>query len=134
MWGVWDVEYIVYDQGQMRRFVSIVFLLLCSLGPLSALLPGSAESQLPACCRRHGVHHCAMAMAEQGSGGGHVVSAPSRCPQFHRSSPATRGAFAPPATSALVHTAEDELLIAAERAATLHQARTTADRGPPTIL
>jgi hypothetical protein len=117
----------------MRRFVSIAFILLCWLGPLSALLPGSDESQLPACCRRHGAHHCAMA-ADQVSGAGHVVSAPARCPQYHRLSPATRGAFAPLRTSAIAVAAESRLVIPAAQSASLDQTGTTTNRGPPALL
>jgi hypothetical protein len=117
----------------MRRFVSIVFIVLCGLGPLSALVPGSDESQLPACCRRHGAHHCAMTTAaDQASS--HVVSAPSRCPQYHRSFPANRGAFALPASPAAAHTAAAELVIAAAQTAGLHQTRANTNRGPPALL
>jgi hypothetical protein len=125
----------MYDQVQMRRFVSIVFLLLCSLGPLSALLPGSAESQLPACCRRHGVHHCAMATAsEQGSGGGHVVTAPAHCPQYHRGSAATAGVFTPATGLGIAQPLDTSAVIAGIQTVTLHRARASADRGPPAIL
>jgi hypothetical protein len=125
----------MYDQGQMRRFVSIVFLLLCSLGPLSALLPGSAESQLPACCRRHGAHRCSMTtVAEQGSGGGHVVAAPAHCPQFHRGSAATAGVFTPSTGLGIAQSVDTSAVIAAIQTVTLHPARASADRGPPAIL
>ncbi len=130
-----NVENIMYDQGQMRRFVSIVFLLLCSLRPLSALLPGSAESQLPACCRRHGVHHCEMAgAAEQVSGGGHAVTAPAHCPQYHRGSAATVGVFRPATGLGITQSLDTSAAIAATQTVTLHRARASADRGPPAIL
>jgi hypothetical protein len=119
----------------MRRFVSIVFLLLCSLGPLSALLPGSEESQLPACCRRHGAHHCAMAMAmEQGSGGGHVVTAPAHCPQYHRGSAATAGVFTPATGVRIAQPLATSAAIAGMQTVTLYRARANADRGPPATL
>jgi hypothetical protein len=117
----------------VRRLISIAMVLLFWLGPLSALLPGSDESQLPACCRRHGAHHCAMASGGV-SGAGDVVSAPSRCPQYHRSSPATRGAFALPRTSAIAVAAESCPLIAVPLRGSLHQTRTSANRGPPALL
>jgi hypothetical protein len=130
-----DVENIMYDQVQMRRFVSIVFLLLCCLGPLSALLPGSAESQLPACCRRLGAHHCAMATAsEQGSGSGHVVTAPAHCPQYRHGSAATAGVFTPSTGLGIAQSLESRAVTAGIQTVTLHRARTSSDRGPPAIL
>src|ERR1035438_7820369 len=47
----------------MRRALCAFLILLCWLGPLADVLPATAESRLPACCRRHGAHHCAMAAA-----------------------------------------------------------------------
>jgi hypothetical protein len=44
----------------MRRGFSIFLILFFGLGPLSALVDSSAEAGLPAYCRRHGAHHCAM--------------------------------------------------------------------------
>ncbi len=46
----------------MRRGFSIFLILLFGLGPLSAFVDGSEDASLPACCRRNGAHHCAMAM------------------------------------------------------------------------
>jgi len=47
---------------EMRRGFSIFLILFFGLGPLSAFVDGSEDASLPACCRRHGAHHCAMAM------------------------------------------------------------------------
>jgi hypothetical protein len=44
----------------MRRGFSIFLILFFGLGPLSALVDSSADAGLPACCRRHGAHHCAI--------------------------------------------------------------------------
>jgi hypothetical protein len=44
----------------MRRVFSIFLILFFGLGPLSALVEGSDDASLPACCRRLGAHHCAM--------------------------------------------------------------------------
>ncbi|UWZ83753.1 hypothetical protein [Occallatibacter riparius] len=117
----------------MRRFVSIVILLLCSLGPLNALLPGSEESQLPACCRRHGMHHCMMALAEQ-AGNGHVVSAPSRCPQYHRGSVARVGVYTPSTGIGVAQPIESAGIPAESQTVTLRRAWTEGNRGPPTLL
>jgi len=47
----------------MRRGLSILLILVFGLGPLSATLQASDDAYLPACCRRNGAHHCAMAVA-----------------------------------------------------------------------
>jgi len=117
----------------MRRFVSIVFLLWCSLGPLSALLPGSEESQLPACCRRHGAHHCMMALAGQ-AGSGHMVNAPARCPEYHRGSPARVGVYTSSAGLGVARALETSTVIAEIEAVTLRQTWTSTSRGPPAFL
>src|SRR5579859_3432210 len=119
----------------MRRFVSIVFIALCWLGPLSPLVPGSDESQLPACCRRHGAHRCMMAQAgETAATDGHVASAPAHCPQYHRGLPASAGAFALPAEPRVAQPLGSEPAMAAVRTATLQPGRASADRGPPSLL
>ena len=69
----------------MRRIVGICLVLLYWLGPLMALVPASAESRLPACCRRGGRHHCMMNMAERAAledGHTHWSAPASKCPIF----------------------------------------------------
>ena len=69
----------------MRRIVVICLVLLYWLGPLMALVPASAESRLPACCRRGGKHHCMMNMAERAAledGHPHWMAPASKCPCF----------------------------------------------------
>jgi hypothetical protein len=70
----------------VRRLLSFTLLLLFSLPllmPLVALGQGP-ESQLAACCRRAGAHHCAMS-AEQLAlldGGRHFTAPQSTCPMM----------------------------------------------------
>lgn len=68
----------------MRRGFSILLVLLFGLGPLSAALGASEDSTLPACCRRHGEHHCAMEISSNSATSGSTPSftAPPRCPLF----------------------------------------------------
>jgi hypothetical protein len=124
----------------MRRLLSIFLILLFWLGPLAAFLPGSDESRLPPCCRRHGAHHCAMYLrmmamaAEAASGGTPIVTAPVTCPRFP--------GFAPPSTSTLLALASapkdlPALLVQPHRPAAVRKAalrttiRTHAGRAPP---
>jgi hypothetical protein len=72
----------------MRRAASLILVLFFGFGPLTGLLQSSDDARLPACCRRHGAHHCAMAMqmaamlAEQASGKTPILIAPATCPMF----------------------------------------------------
>ena len=72
----------------MRRGFSILLILVLGLGPLSSLIDGSEDVNLPPCCRRHGAHHCAMAlrmaamMRSAQSGKTPIVSAPLTCPYY----------------------------------------------------
>jgi hypothetical protein len=70
----------------VRRLLSITLLLLFSLpliSPVLALAAGS-DANLPACCRRNGVHHCIMKLPQADvSGHGPAFSAiPQTCPGF----------------------------------------------------
>lgn len=79
----------------MRRFFSILMILLLGLGPLAATLPASAESRLPACCRRHGTHHCTMTAetaaraSKVSSESGAGFTSPLHCPNFPSSAAAS---------------------------------------------
>jgi hypothetical protein len=120
----------------MRRILSISLTLLLWLGPLASLLPGSDESQLPFCCRRHGAHHCGMdAASAQGSSV--EVKALSRCAQF----PAALGVSTTPAAG-LTASAINPLILfidkyssgASRNGARAGQIRAAADRGPPSAV
>jgi hypothetical protein len=124
----------------MRRGLSIFLLLLFCLGPLAAALPGSDESRLPPCCRRHGAHHCAMAerMAamrrQAASGSVPMAGAPSHCPLYPSSNavPATADhALAASPISLPTLLAQAHSPTAGRAAARLSQIRTRAGRGPP---
>jgi hypothetical protein len=56
--------------------------------PLIAVRVSDPDANLPACCRRHGIHHCAL-MDRSGAvaagvavGSERIVAAPGRCPFF----------------------------------------------------
>jgi len=69
----------------VRKLIAITLLAVFGLpfaSPLFALTPRS-ESELPACCRRNGQHHCMMSMAGRNQLESHeaAFSAPSeKCP------------------------------------------------------
>lgn len=89
----------------MRRGISIVLVLLFWMGPLTAIFAaGSDDLRLPACCRRHGAHHCAMsteqASALAAANSGTLLRAPSSCPLFPHYPAALSGSLALAATAA----------------------------------
>jgi hypothetical protein len=73
----------------MRRGFSIFLILFFGLGPLSAFVDNSADAGLPACCRRHGAHHCAMYAQIMAMRAGRGIdptpgfSVPLTCPLYH---------------------------------------------------
>jgi hypothetical protein len=78
----------------MQRGFSILLALWFGLMPLAPALQGSDDANLPACCRRHGVHHCAMsdeAVAHILAAISHqpAFTAPSHCPLYPRHGHAT---------------------------------------------
>lgn len=117
----------------MRRSLSIFIVALFFAAPLFALLPAAEDAQLPACCRRHGAHHCAMAADSSGQPvtGAHRFSAPSRCPLYQP------GNLAPTPVFTLLHSPlgarSVAALIASARStpATLQRPQIPSSRGPP---
>ena len=124
----------------MRRFSSILLILLFGMGPLAATLPASAESRLPACCRRHGTHHCAMS-AEMAAGASKsasesdpVFTSPLHCPNF----PGSVAASTTPVHALVASAAGLPVLFtqthspsASAGAAQMTQLGAHANRGPP---
>jgi hypothetical protein len=124
----------------MRRALSIFLVLFFGLGPLAATLPAEDDSGLPACCRRHGTHHCAMstrmaaAVARAANGDKPILTSPATCPYFpgYTVAPNT-----PPVALAASQIGLPDLLVrphtpsATRAAACLRQAGIRAVRGPP---
>jgi len=69
-----------YD-GCMRRALAILLMLAFSLpliAPALAFAPD--ESQLPACCRRNGAHHCALMSEVSVNASRRLTTISGRCP------------------------------------------------------
>jgi hypothetical protein len=126
----------------MRRTLSIFLILNFWLGPLAAILPAGDESRLPPCCRRHGAHHCAMAMRmasmlAQAASGKTAFTAPATCPSYPGYPailPSTIPALAATTVSLPVLLAQPHWPAAGRAATRLSQIRTRASRGPPSII
>ncbi len=122
---------------QMRRGFSILLILLFGFGPLSAMVDGSEDANLPPCCRRHGAHHCTMAatMAKMQADPRPTFSAPLTCPYYPGPTIALlMPAHALTATPASVHAARLRALapVANRTAACSIPGDAHAGRGPPT--
>jgi hypothetical protein len=122
----------------MRRVFAVTLVLVFSLPLIAPLLASTPdESQLPACCRRNGKHHCAMSM-ELGNIPSRFRVVSEKCPYspFARTpllqphpftsvkAPAAAGLAAGPA--AIVRAAEAGYRVSADR--------TRQKRGPPRLL
>ena len=128
------VQVVLYDKP-VRRLLSIGLILLHGLAPLALLLPASAESRLPACCRRHGAHHCAMmGQMMQAASSATSLRAPSRCSEFPTGSAAATApidALSPTVTAVMPILAQPQSPADAEANARLSQIRTRSGRAPP---
>ena len=125
----------------MKRGVGVFLILVFWLGPLAAVLQANTESRLPACCRRHGAHRCAMAGEASESSASQpaspFVGSPSHCPRFPAAAPASTASLYAVAASALLWPGlAAQALTAAVSASTafLPPLRSHTVRGPPTSL
>jgi hypothetical protein len=119
----------------MRRLLAVA-LLLAFTSPLVLPLFAATvdpEASLPACCRRHGHHHCAMMMAMLAAMNHPTFSAPP-CPLYPTAATPVRTA---PAYFAALPSLSVELRrelappTATPRRAKLNLAPTRFTRGPP---
>jgi hypothetical protein len=127
----------------MRQALSIFLILFFGLGPLAVTLSADDDSRLPACCRRHGAHHCAMsgltatqmaALMSAAEPGKQNVKAPTTCPYFPGYTVALNSmtlALAPAPISLPALLAQPHSPAAGRTTALISQIRTRANRGPP---
>ncbi len=131
----------MYHHEQMRRVLSIILVVFFGIGPLPASFGAGDDARLPACCRRHGAHHCAMSeitaeqMVSSNSGSGPFLSAPSRCPWYPDNSLATTSpvhALAGHFANSIASIVQTPVLTALEAPSCNGLIRTQVGRGPPT--
>jgi hypothetical protein len=84
----------------MRRALAIALLIAFSSPLLLPLMAATRdpEASLPACCRRHGKHHCSMMMAMRAANSGPAFHAPP-CPFYPSATTPPRLATASLSTS-----------------------------------
>jgi hypothetical protein len=123
----------------VRRVLAISLLLLFSLPLISPLfaLAANPGDKLPACCRRNGVHHCAIRMLRgEQSQGEQFTARQEKCPAYPRAvSPVQRNDLSPQSSAQLfagivVHPAGKAQ---AEARARIAFYRSRQERGPPAL-
>ena len=123
----------------MRRWLSVLLVLFFGFWPLSGMLEASDDTRLPACCRRHGTHHCAMELqlALLAASSTPALTAPPTCPLFPGfKAGASIPSHALAASAAEVRglTVQDRALLAGPANAQRTPISTRAGRGPPDSL
>jgi hypothetical protein len=125
----------------MRRFPAILLVFVLSFPLIAPALFVDAESNLPACCRRDGKHHCGMMaqdMTETPSTGPAVDALRAKCPLFPNG-----GAVLPHSGAALIAASQFAgVLIAGQIAKPVDAKagyrisfdRSHPKRGPPSLL
>lgn len=125
----------------MRRAWAAILVVLFSFPLIApAFASGTDDSQLPACCRRNGRHHCAMEMAEvaQGNIPAGLATVSEKCPYapFARGPLMLPHSFTPSARRGIAGPAQGPALLirAAEAGYRISADRTRHKRGPPQLL
>jgi len=127
----------------MRRVLSIFLVLFFGIGPLPISFGAGDDARLPACCRRHGAHHCAMGeedVAQMGrgiSGPTRYLAAPPRCPMYPSDSPATTSpihALARYIANSTVPLVERHTSVVPQAVRCNGEIGTHTGRGPPSLI
>ncbi len=120
----------------LRRILAITLLIAFGfpiVAPAFAAAPNS-EASLPACCRTHGAHHCAMLHVELSPSSGPSLNAPP-CPCYPAPSTAPRTTTASLTASPHLTTQQNRslapLTATPRRAARPFLASANLKRGPP---
>jgi hypothetical protein len=121
----------------MRRSLAIVLTLVFSSLLILPAFATSAESNLPACCRKNGKHHCMMRMGKSSASDAFLAAIGEKCPYFPHSTVAAHlETFTPALNQAIFagivrHPAVSPQTEAGYRASYL---RSKQKRGPPTLI
>jgi hypothetical protein len=80
----------------MRRAITLLLMLVFSSMLMAPLFASDPEANLPACCRRHGKHHCMMQAVQGSDGPPGLTAVREKCPCFPARTVAVRSVqFAP---------------------------------------
>lgn len=124
----------------LQRVFALLLLVAISFPLISPLLAAPpSESQLPACCRRHGKHHCSMKGMSGAKAASHEVRGiKSKCPIYPdgKSVPVTASLSAGMPAAVLVSPVLSYAspLVQSEAQYRISYARSCQKRGPPSFL
>lgn len=117
----------------VRRIPAIVLLTVFSVSLSLPALPAGTDSNLPACCRREGMHHCAT--PGTASTGASIVAV---CPAFPKTgaTPAHSKIAAVRPAAVIAGQIAEQAAGLARRLGLVHSwfARERQKRGPPALL
>jgi hypothetical protein len=121
----------------MRRILAITLLIAIGSGLVAPVFAATANPQasLPACCRRHGKHHCSM-MNLSGSASDPTFQAPP-CPSYPAAAAPLQlitALLAAPLPQSAEIRREATPRVASLLLARTHAASANLKRGPPTRL
>jgi hypothetical protein len=124
----------------MPRIIAAALLLVFAGNTALPALFADPESNLPACCRRDGKHHCAMmdmAGMDQDDGGSYWKSTPQKCAQFPKTGASLcTGKIGPRRASEIGPIVSSLPTIAAQTEVLYHvsHSRSRDKRGPPSLV
>jgi hypothetical protein len=123
----------------MRRALALLLMAVFSFPLIAPAWIAGNASDLPACCRRNGKHHCAMAAADTGTASGSVVrTILPKCPNYPtaHAAPGERNVALPQNSQAvfasLFH--RPTVQTRTESKYRVSFSRSRSKRGPPTLL
>src|SRR5260370_41700696 len=70
----------IYTGRTVSRTIAVALVLVFASDAVCPALFANPESTLPACCRRHGKHHCMMRMSDTIDSGVLLKAVQERCP------------------------------------------------------
>ncbi len=122
------------------RIIAATLLLVFAGNTALPALFADPESNLPACCRRDGKHHCAMmdmAGIDQDDGEAYWKSTPQKCAEFPKCGAGLcAGKIGPQRTSEIGPIVSSHLTVAAQTEVLyrISHSRCREKRGPPSLV
>jgi hypothetical protein len=120
----------------MRRIFASLLLAVFSFPLIAPAMLASAESSLPACCRRNGKHGCAMPSAAASTGAVSLLA--TRCSMFPSGSPAPAAGFVAVLRSSdaifAAIVSHPAIHVQTEAIGRVSFSRASQKRGPPVVL
>jgi len=119
------------------RIIAAALLLVFAGNTALPALFADPESNLPACCRRDGKHHCAMMDMAQDDGGVYWKSVPQKCGQFPKAGASLcAGKTGPQRTSEIgaIVSSHPTVVAQTEVLYRISHSRSREKRGPPSLV